>query len=306
MKKSQRKNGSVPSRSLKHIHPAEVLFDFFNALLMLAIVVIMAYPFIYVLIYSLSDPARIRPGLLFFPQGFTLSSYKVIAQNPVILQGVFISVARSVLGTVTMLLVTSAAAYGLSKRNLIGGRFLRLFFTLTMYFSGGIIPSYLLIKSLGLTNNFFVYIIPNMVNVFNMILIRTFIEGIPPSLEESALIEGAHEVRIFTHIIIPMSTPVLAAVGLFTFVNQWNSFVDVQIYNFMKSELYPLQYILYNYLMSQSQSIEQAKRSLNVSAISTQSLKTAITIITILPVFFIYPVLQRYFVSGLMIGSVKE
>ncbi|MGD9938994.1 MAG: carbohydrate ABC transporter permease [Clostridia bacterium] len=266
----------------------------------------MAYPFLYILFYSISDPAYIKSGLMLWPRHVTLNSYKVIFDNPVIINGIFISVARSVVGTLTMLMVTSAAAFAISKRHLIGVRFFRIFFTLTMYFSGGLIPTYLLIKSLGLTNNFLVYIIPNMVGVFNMILIRTYMESIPASLEESALMEGANEIQIFLKLIIPMSTPVLAAVGLFTFVGQWNSFVDVQIYNYMKPDLYSLQYILYNYLMSQSQSIEQAKRSLNVTSISLQSLKTAITIITIMPVFFIYPILQKYFVSGLMVGSIKE
>ena len=230
----------------------------------------MVYPFLYILFYSISDPAYIKSGLMLWPQHVTLNSYKVIFDNPVIVNGIFISVARSVSGTLTMLIVTSAAAFAISKSHLIGVRFFRIFFTLTMYFSGGLIPTYLLIKSLGLTNNFLVYIIPNMVGVFNMILIRTYMESIPASLEESALMEGANEIQVFLKLIIPMSTPVLAAVGLFTFVGQWNSFVDVQIYNYMKPDLYSLQYILYNYLMSQSQSNEQAKRSLNVTSISTQ------------------------------------
>jgi len=291
---------------MRKVQAFELLFDIFNAVLMIAVVLVMAYPFLYVFLYSISDPSRLKAGLMFWPQKVTLNSYKVILANPVIINGVYISVARSVIGTITMLMVTGAAAYAISKKHLIGVRFLRVFFLLTMYFSGGIIPAYLLIKSLGLTNNFLVYIIPGMVSVFNMILIRTYVESIPASLEESALMVGANELQIFVYLIIPMSTPVFAAVGLFSFVNQWNSFVDVQIYNFMKPDLYPLQYILYNYLMSQSQSVEQAKRSMNVTAISPQSLKTTITIITILPIFFIYPVLQKYFVSGLMVGSIKE
>ncbi|OHE58800.1 MAG: hypothetical protein A2Z99_19860 [Treponema sp. GWB1_62_6] len=291
---------------MRKARPFELLFDIFNSILMFVVVLIMAYPFLYVFLYSISDPAHLKAGLMLWPEKITFNSYKVIFANPVIINGVYISIARSVIGTVSMLVVTAAAAYAISKKHLIGVRFLRVFFILTMYFSGGIIPAYLLVKSLGLTNNFLVYIIPNMVSVFNMILIRTYVESIPASLEESALMVGANELQIFLYIVIPMSTPVLAAVGLFTFVNQWNSFVDVQIYNFMKPDLYPLQYILFNYLMSQSQSIEQAKRTMNVTAISPQSLKTTITIITILPIFFIYPVLQKYFVSGLMVGSVKE
>jgi putative aldouronate transport system permease protein len=291
---------------MRRASPLEATFDLFNSVLMLLIVIVMAYPFLFVLFYSVSDPSQVKPGLLLWPQGLNFSSYRVLLRNPVILNAAFISVARSVIGTVAMLAVTAAAAYGISKRNLIGVRFFRVFFTLTMYFSGGIIPTYLLIKTLGLTNSFAVYIVPNMVNVFNMILIRTYIEGIPPSLEESAIMVGANELQVFRYIIIPMSTPVLAAVGLFTFVNQWNAFIDVQLYNYMSPDLYPLQYVLYNFLMAQSQSVEQAKRSLNLSAITPQSLKTAITVITIIPVFLIYPVLQKYFVSGLMIGSVKE
>lgn len=281
------------------------IFDTVNTLFMALVVFLMAYPFWYVVNYALSDPGKVRTGMIWLPSGFNLQSFQVCFNNPDILNGLFVSVARTILGSFVMIFITSMAAYVITKNELAGIRFFRLFFLFTMYFSGGIIPTYLLIKSLHLTGSFFVYILPGMVNVFNMILIRTYIESLPRSLEESALISGANEITVFFRILLPVCKPVLAAVLLFACVGQWNAYVDTQLYNFKNPELYPLQYILFNYLAAQTQSVEQAKRLFQVQSISPQSLKMAITVITILPIVFVYPFLQRYFISGLLIGSVK-
>jgi ABC-type sugar transport system, permease component len=265
----------------------------------------MAYPFWYVLTYSLSDTSRITGGMLFYPQGFSLDAFKVCLSNSDIVNGFYISVARAVIGAGSMIIVSSMAAYVLAKDDFMGIKGLRVFFLLTMYFSGGLIPTYLVMKMLGLTGTFAIYILPGMANVFNMILIRTYIESLPKSLEESATIDGANDISIFYKIILPLCIPVIAAVALFTCVGQWNSYIDTQIYNFRKPKLYPLQYILYNYMASFTPTKESAKQQANSMRVTPQSVKMAITIITIVPVAFVYPFLQKYFISGILIGAVK-
>jgi putative aldouronate transport system permease protein len=219
--------------------------------------------------------------------------------------GFYISVSRSVIGAATMIIVSSMAAYVLAKDDFLHIKGLRIFFLMTMYFSGGLIPTYLVVKTLGLTGTFAVYILPGMANVFNMILIRTYIESLPKSLEESATIDGANDIFVFFKIIMPLCIPVIAAVALFTFVGQWNSYIDAQIYNYKKPNLYPLQYILYNYLAAFTPTKEMAQQQAGTMKVTTQSVKMAITIITIVPVTLVYPILQRYFISGILMGAVK-
>lgn len=290
---------------MKRLKPSDIIFNTLNTTFMVFILIIMVYPFWYVLSYSLSDTSRITGGMIFYPQGFSLDAFKVCLSNSDILNGFYISVARAVLGAGTMIIVSSMAAYILAKDNFMCIKGLRFFFLITMYFSGGLIPTYLVIKTLGLTGTFAVYILPGMANVFNMILIRTYIESLPNSLEESATIDGANDLVIFFKIILPLCIPVIAAVALFTFVGQWNSYIDTQIYNFKKPNLYPLQYILYNYMAAFTPTKEMAKQQANTMRVTPQSVKMAITIITIVPIAFVYPFLQRYFISGILIGAVK-
>lgn len=289
----------------KNLKAQDIVFNSVNTIFMLLIVIIMAYPFWYVLCYSLSDTALVTGGMLLLPQGFSLDAYAVCLRNPDIVNGFIISAARVVAGSGTMILVSSMAAYVLSKEELMGIKFFRILFLATMYFSGGLIPSFLLMKSLGLTGTFAIYILPGMASVFNMILIRTYIESLPKSLEESATLDGANDILIFFKIVLPLCLPVIAAVSLFTAVGQWNSYIDTQIYNYKKPGLYPLQYILYNYMSAYTPTLEGAKSKAGTAAVTPQSVKMAITIITIVPVAFLYPFLQRYFVSGLLVGSVK-
>ena len=290
---------------MKKSKTSDIIFNTINTIFMLFIVIIMAYPFWYVLSYSLSDPSLVTGGMIFYPQGFSLDAFKVCLSNPDILNGFYISVARVVLGSGTMIIVSSMAAYVLAKEDFTGIKFLRIFFLATMYFSGGLIPTFLLIKALGLTGTFAVYILPGMANIFNMILIRTYMESLPKSLEESATIDGANDIIVFFKIVLPLCLPVIAAVALFTAVGQWNSYIDTQIYNYKEPNLYPLQYILYNYMAAFTPTVEAAKQQANMKAVTPQSIKMAITIITIVPIAFLYPFIQRYFVAGLLIGSVK-
>ena len=280
------------------------LFDIFNGIIMLLIGIIMIYPLWHVVMYSFSSPGEVGGGLLLFPKGFTLNAYMASFQNKEILSGLFISVLRAVIGPAAMLVVSSMAAYVLSKDELIGIKFIRKFFLFSMYISAGLLPTYMLIRKLGLTNNFWVYVIPVMANVFNIILIRAYMESLPPSLEESAKIDGAGPVRSFFSIVFPLCMPILAAVVLYACVGQWNSYMDAQLYNFRNRDLYPLQYILFNYMTAASPS-KEAMTAQQGAVTTSQSLKMAITVISTVPILFVYPFLSRYFTSGLLMGAVK-
>ncbi|GBG06454.1 sugar ABC transporter permease [Paenibacillus agaridevorans] len=282
------------------------IFDSFNYLFMLVILVLMLIPFVYIISYSLSTPSMMKGGLILFPKGFTLDSYKKAFDDPAVLSGVFISVARTIIGPAAMLLFTSMAAYVLTRAELIGVKFFRKFFVFTLYFSSGMIPMYLLMGYLNLTGTFLVYILPAVISVFNMVLIKTYIEALPRELEEAAVMDGANHFLLFFKIIFPLCMPVFAAVVLFDSVNQWNSFIDTQIYNTMSPNLYTLQYVLYNTL-NQINSLEQLKvqGQTEIGALTPQTFKMAITVITVLPIACVYPFLQRYFIKGLLVGSIK-
>jgi putative aldouronate transport system permease protein len=281
------------------------VFDCVNLLLMLVVFAVAAYPFIHLFMYSVSEPSRLDGGMLILPRGFTLSSYRLCLESADIRTGFLVSVARTVVGPLSMLLVTSCAAFVLTKDRLPGVRFLRKYFVFTMYVSGGIIPTYVLMRQLHLNNTFFVYILPAMVSVFNLILIKTYLEDLPASIEESATIDGANEPTTFFRILLPLCTPILAAVALFGAIEQWNAFIDTQLYNAMNRRLYTLQYVLYNFLATQSYSLQEAKTGKAGFTTTPETLKMAITVITMAPILVIYPFVQKYFVSGLLVGAVK-
>lgn len=280
----------------------EIIFDYTNVLVMLIIGAVVLIPFLYVFSYSLSDPTKVKGGLLLYPAGFSLDAYKLAFGDPAIFHGILISVARTTLGPAVMIFFTSMAAYCMTRDDLIGVKFFRKFFVFTMYFSSGLIPLYILIKSLHMTGTFWVYIVPTAVAVFNLVLIKTYIESLPKELEEAALIDGANDFVLFWRVIFPMCKPIVAAVVLFTAVNEWNAFIDTQIYNTMNPELFTLQYILYQKLESTASMQEGSEI---IQTVTSQGLKMAITVITVVPILVVYPFLQRYFVKGLLIGSIK-
>ncbi len=281
-------------------------FDISNQLFMLIILAVMIIPFIYIFSYSLSSPNMLKGGLVLWPEGFTLDSFKRAFEYPAVLNGAFISIARSVLGPAIMLFITSMAAYVVSRPDLLGVKFFRRYFIFTLYFSSGIIPMYLLMGFLHLKGTFLIYVIPGAISVFNMVLIKTYIEALPKELSEAAVVDGANDIKLFFRVIFPICTPVFAAVVLFDCVNQWNSFMDVQIYNTMYPQLHSLQYVLYN-MLNQFSTIEQLQEAGNrqMGSITPQTFKMAITVITILPIVCVYPFLQKYFIKGLLIGSIK-
>jgi len=280
-------------------------FDVFNGLIMLLITVVMIYPFWYVLCYSLSDMGMTGGNkLLIWPRGFSFDSYQVAFQNATIVHGFFISFARSVIGPFLMLVVSSMAAFAISKNDLVGVKWIRRFLFFSMYVSAGLLPGYILIRMLGLTGTFWVYVLPGVANVFNIVLIRAYMATLPAGLEESAMIDGATYFTVFSRIVLPLCVPVIAAVTLYACVGQWNSYIDAQLYNYRNPELYPVQYILYNYIAVKAPTKEASAASHGLIT-TAHSLRMSVTVITTLPILLVYPFLQKYFASGLLVGAIK-
>jgi len=285
----------------------ERVFDSFNVIIMIFIFIIMLYPFVYIISYSLSDPFKMKGGFIITPAGLNLSNYVACFKIRDILNGLFISVSRTIIGTVLMIFFNSMAAYSISRNDMLFVKFFRRYFVFTMYFSGGLIPVYLVMKSLHLTNSFWVYIIPSIVAVFNMVLIRIYIESLPIELQDAAIVDGANDFVLFHKVIFPLCRPVIAAVALFTAIGHWNAYLDTAIYNSMRRDLYSLQYVLYNFL-STTQRLQledfQFMQDTRVR-LESKGLNMAITVITIFPIACVYPFAKKHFASGLLIGSIK-
>lgn len=265
------------------------------------------YPFIYCLAYSFSNSISVMTKVVtVYPIDFTLKNYEVVFKNRIILNSFFISVSRTVSGVIYALVVTGFAAFAMSKRDLPGNRLLGIFFIIPMYVSGGLLPYYVLISKLGLFNNFLVYIIPQGIWTFNLLIMRTYFESLPDSLEESAKIDGASDLMIFAKIITPISMPIVATVVMFVGVWQWNSWFDAMLF-VSNIDLIPMQSMLQKLLLeSFSADLQaQAKLAQGIKQTSPESLKMAAVIVTTVPIVIIYPFMQRYFIKGMMIGAVK-
>jgi len=286
----------------------ELLFDSVKWIILILFVIVTLYPIINTLAVSLNEGMdALRGGIYLLPRKFTWENYAAVLKQKSLLQGAYISVARTVIATFVQLFLTSMLAYVLSRKDFIFRKFVTVLYVLTMYLSAGLIPNYLLMKELSLTNSFWVYILPGMVSAFNMIVIRTYMNGLPDSLSESAKVDGAGEFRIFIEIIMPLCKPVLATVALFIAVYQWNSWFDTMLYNSFDASLTTLQFELMKLLSAvtnQGASAEAMKNS--GSMVTPATIRSAAAIITALPIVCLYPFLQRYFVTGLTIGGVKE
>lgn len=284
----------------------DILFDIGNYILMVLILILMVFPFIYIFNYSISDQTQISNAVIYRPVGINFDSYINVLSDPIILHSMFISVCRTVVGPALMVFFTSMAGYAVTKNDVLGIKWTRKFFVFTLYLTAGIIPTYILIKELHLIGTFWVYILPSIISVFNMILIKTYIESLPGGLEDSALIDGANEVQLFIRVIFPMCLPVMAAVTLFSCVQQWNAYVDTQFYNSMNPNLYPLQYVLFVKLQTFTTFEDLLARSRQeVTNFTPASIKMTVTVVTVLPILMIYPILQKYFIKGLLIGAIK-
>jgi putative aldouronate transport system permease protein len=263
------------------------------------------YPFIYLLAVSFNDGSdALRGGITVWPRVFTVDNYTVIFQNGQLLNAVFISVSRTALGGLCEIFIGGMTAYFFTKRTIVGYKLYVTLLVLPMYFSAGMIPTYLVYRGLGLTDNFLVYIVPNLVWAYNILIMRTFFMGLPPSLEESAFIDGANEYTIFFKIILPLSTPVLATIFLFDAVWQWNSWFDTLLYAGNNPKLNTLMSLLAKMIMSMTVN-EVEGMSKGAKAITSETLRAAMTILTTLPIVMVYPFLQKYFVKGILVGAVK-
>lgn len=284
------------------------IYSLVIGLLLVAFVVITLYPILNTLAISFNDAIdSLRGGIYLWPRKWTFENYKTVLHKDSITTGLYVSVARTIVAVVLQLSTTALLSFILSRKNFIFRKQLSFIYVLTMYVNGGLIPTFLLYKSLSLTNNFWVYILPGMVSAFNMLVIRTYMNSLPESLEESAKIDGAGYFKIFIKIIVPLCKPVFATIALFIAVGQWNSWFDTMLYNRMSDNLTTLQYELMKLLSSVSKLSGNANTAqYSTAQVTTTSVRAAATILTCLPIVALYPFLQRYFIAGLTIGGVKE
>lgn len=299
---------------LKKRKMSDVLFDVFNATFLMMLMAATLYPFINTIAISFNAGLdTVRGGIYLWPRIFTFENYISVFSSGTLLPALGVSVARTVLSVTFGLSLTTLLAYVLSRKDFVFRKQITMLFVFTMYFNAGLIPIFFLMRMLDLTNNFWVYVLPTMVNAFNLIVIRTYILGLPESLIESAKIDGASEMRIYFSIIIPLVKPVLATIGLFIAVGSWNMWFDTFLYNSSKQELSTLQYEMMKLLSS---SLRQSSGggmsaggvnadSVNTSMVTPISIRAAITIVASTPILMVYPFLQKHFVKGLVIGSVK-
>lgn len=294
------------SNTVKRYHQIQA-FDIALYIFMILFSITVLYPFLYLLALSLNQGTdALRGGITIFPRRFTTENYRIIFENNSMLHGLFISVARTVSGTLITMLFTVLASYCFTKRDMVGYKFYLWLFLIPMYISAGIIPTYLVYKSLGITNNFLVYIVPNLVWGSNIIIMRTLFDDVPKSLSESAFIDGAGELRIIFRIIIPLSLPVIATIALFNAVWHWNSWFDTVLFT-RSRDLDTLMSLLSRMLLeNQSQQLAVAKVNKRAQSITPEVLKAAMTMVTVIPIVMVYPFLQKYFIKGIMIGAVKE
>lgn len=286
------------------------LFDVVNGIMMVIMMTIMLFPFWYCLAGSFNDGTDyLKGGIYFWPRKITMANYEAVFRDKTIFHSFLVTVAKSLFGSVSGLLVTAMAAYALLRPGLKLKKVYAPLMTFTMYFSGGLIPYFLVIKDLHLYDNFLVYIIPGLFSVWNMIILRSFFSDLPDGLLESAKIDGAGEYRIFFQIVLPLSKPVLATVMLFSLVGQWNSYFDSMMYT-SSPELQTIQLFLKKIITdpgaagglasSAAMAIPDAARK-----VMPQTIKLAAMVVTSVPIICVYPFLQKYFVKGMTVGAVK-
>lgn len=279
-------------------------FDWINVALMFIFAFTCIYPFWYILVYSLSDPLKATAGVYFWPVDFTLRNYRKVLTLKGIPQALLISVSITVICTLEQMFISGYMGYLLSRERMPYRKIIYRFFIGTMFVGGGLIPEFLLRKYLGLYDTYFVYIMPG-VSAYNMILTKTFIESIPSSLEESAKLDGASYWDVLSRIILPLSKPILATIGVFTAVGVWSDYSTTLIYT-MNKNLRTLQYILYQYLKgAASILLEEGSKADMKQQLTPMSIKMTLLVVTVVPILCVYPYMQKYFTKGIMLGSVK-
>ncbi|SHF57558.1 putative aldouronate transport system permease protein [Caldanaerobius fijiensis DSM 17918] len=284
----------------------ETIFDVINVIILFIIMVVTLYPFLYVVFASVSDPVKVMQSgsILLWPKGFQLGAYGMVFKNEMIAVGYKNTLIYVVAGTALNILLTSFGAYALSRKDLYGRDLFTFIIVFTMFFNGGLIPTFLLVKSLNMVNTMWAMIIPGAISVWNLIIMRTSFQGIPDSLIESAKLDGANDFTILFKIVIPLSLPVVAVMILFYGVGHWNDFFNALIYLRDKS-LYPIQLVLRDILIANSTDSMTTGVVLDTLPIS-ENVKYATVVVSTVPILLIYPFIQKYFVKGVMIGAIKE
>lgn len=292
----------------------DIAFNIVNYACFAVFTAICAYPFYYLIINSISANDLSANGFIIFaPKKIHIQNYREVLQLSDLMPAAIISISRTVIGTILTVLASAFLGFMFTQEKMWGRRFWYRFVVITMYFNAGLIPMFITMKNLNLTNTFWVYIIPAIVQPFNIILVKTFVESMPLSLQEAAEIDGAGVIKVFYKIILPTCTPILATIAIFSAVAQWNSFQDTLIY-ITNQKLYSLQYLLHQYINQASSLAMMVKNSggggtLNMAALATKqtptSIRMTVSVIVVLPILFIYPMFQKHFIKGIMIGSVK-
>ncbi len=287
---------------------SENVFDILVILLMIAVCFATLYPIWYVLVHSFNDGFdSAQGGVYWWPRKFTLDNYIEVFKNKEIIRAFGVTVMRTLIATTVHVFFTAMTAYALSRKELVGRKLYMKMGIITMFFSGGLIPTYVLISELGMLNKFIVYIIPTMFSFFDLIIFQSFFRTIPPSLEEASKIDGAGYFRTFFQIILPVAKPVIATITLFNGVYNWNDYFMGKIYAVGNVDIMPIQTYLYKIVnTSESSKYSMLAGQAAQSKFTSTSLQMATMIVTTLPIIMIYPFLQKYFVKGMMIGSVKE
>ena len=313
--KADLKAEKLYEKTHKNIYRTSVgdqIFNVINYVVYTLFTIISIFPFYYLLINTISDNDLVVKGLInFIPRGIHFGNYAALLNVSDLMSSFIVSVTRTVFGTALMVAASAFIGYLVTQQEMWGRKVWYRFIVITMYFNAGLIPWFLNMQMLGLTNTNWAYIIPGIVAPYNIILVKTYIESIPKELEESAKIDGASHIRIFAQIIWPLSKPILATIAIFGAVGNWNSFTDSLILMSSKPELYTLQHRLYIYLNQASnlsalmQSGGSVSDSAVKSALSGKVIKYTISMVTVIPILVVYPFMQRYFEKGIMLGAVK-
>lgn len=293
---------------------SDIFFDLAKHLFLFFTVIITAYPFLNLIAYSLNNGLdAVKPGIHIWPRAFTLENYQYMLKDPGLLRASFNSVARTVIAIVSQLFCNALVAFALSKRKFVLRKFYNTMYIIPMYISGGLIPTYFLMRGLGLVGSFHIYWLPSLTAFYYIILMRTYFRQLPLSIMESAYMDGANDWVVFTRLVLPLSIPLLAALALFIGVASWNSWMDTLIYNQNRPELSTLQFELMRKLQSANQALNVNANAFAIAAskgssveVTPKVLRAAMTIIAVGPIILLYPFLQKYFIHGLTIGGIKE
>lgn len=301
------------NKKRKIIKCNDLTFNLINYFVFFIITLICFYPFYYMIINTISaNDLSANGSIRFLPRSIHFDNYKQVLLINGLLRSALVSIGRTVIGTAFTVLASGFLGFIFTQEKMWKRRFWYRFFIITMYFNAGLIPMFITMKTLHLTNTFWVYVIPVIIQPFNIILVKTYIESIPRSLQEAAEMDGAGIFTVFRRIILPTAKPILATVAIFSAVGQWNSFQDTLIY-VTDQKLYSLQYLLYTYI-NQASSLAAMVRNNGTSAVSAvalasqqtpTSIRMTVSVIVVLPILFVYPIFQQFFVKGIMIGSVK-